>query len=289
MMAIVPSVWKKIAYVAVGGLTEVGFVPGCSLLMVVSHQGRGIVDLVSGQRIARDRQETGSWLDAARPAVLGIGPVDGQWIEVAGLAGGRLPTATADGWQARRTVHGVALSGPGEETAAVQEAEEIRAFGFSPDGQAFILASSPGLTVFQRVASDCRLCNLRIHFPVSGMCRHSQCRTAMHKYAGRRAHVELAGPVGRVRFRPRTGGLCGRRGPALARPERSFLGAEASDDRTAAAAPVMRDCGRSAVGSHDGRPPACLTRQRYARQGLEMMSRKLLMRLTVAPPPPNAR
>jgi hypothetical protein len=101
--------------------------------------------------------------------VLGIGPVDGQWIEVAGLAGGRLPAATADGWQVRRTAHGVALSGPARETVAVQEAEEIRAFGFSPDGQAFVLASSPGLAVFQRDASDCRLRNSMMHFPVSGM------------------------------------------------------------------------------------------------------------------------
>jgi hypothetical protein len=96
--------------------------------------------------------------------------VDGQWIEVAGLAGGRLPAATADGWQARRTAQGVALSGPAGETVAVQEAEEIRAFGFSPDGQAFIVASSPGLAVFQRDASDCRLWNSTTHFPVSGRC-----------------------------------------------------------------------------------------------------------------------
>ena len=34
----------------------------------------------------------------------------------------------------------------------------------------------------------------------------------MHKYAGRRANVELAGAVGGVRFRFRTGGLSGRRG-----------------------------------------------------------------------------
>jgi len=74
--------------------------------------------------------------------------------------------------------------------------------------------------------------------------------------------------------------------------ERSFLRAEASHDRTRAAALVMRECGRPAVGSHDGRPsawPDLPAQWRYARQGLEMMLRKLLMRLTVAPPPPNAR
>jgi hypothetical protein len=72
-----PSAWTKIADVAVGGLTEVGFVPCSSLLLMVSHQGRGIVDLVSGNRMARDRRETGSWFDAARPAALGIGAADG--------------------------------------------------------------------------------------------------------------------------------------------------------------------------------------------------------------------
>jgi len=58
-----PSQWRKVAYLAVGGLTEVGFAAG-SLLLVVSHQGRGVVDLASGDLLARDRQETGAWFDA---------------------------------------------------------------------------------------------------------------------------------------------------------------------------------------------------------------------------------
>jgi hypothetical protein len=157
-------------------------VPGCSLLMVVSHQGRGIVDLVSGQRIARDRQETGSWLDAARPAVLGIGPVDGQWIEVTCLADGRLPAATADGWQARRTVHGVALSGPAEETVAVQEAEEIRAFGFSPDGQAFILAQLTGPNGHPARRQRLQVMQLKDSLPGQRQKRAFAPSAALHKY-----------------------------------------------------------------------------------------------------------
>jgi len=111
MMAGMSSGWKKVADVAIGGLTEVGFVPGGTLLLVVSHQGRGAVDLASGRRVARDRQEMGSWFDAARPAALGIGPVHGQQIEIAGLAGGQLPVVTADGWRARRSARGVTLAG----------------------------------------------------------------------------------------------------------------------------------------------------------------------------------
>ena len=147
-------VWGKIADLAVGGLTDVGFVPGSSLLLVVSHQGRGVVDLTTGEWVARDPQETGSWFDAARRAVLGIGPADDQWIEVAGLTGGQLPTDTADGWRARRTAQGVTLSGPAQERMVVPELEEIRAYGFSPDGRAFVVASSPSLTIFRRAVTN---------------------------------------------------------------------------------------------------------------------------------------
>lgn len=88
-----PSPWRKVAYLAVGGLTEVGFAAGF-LLLVVSHQGRGVVDLASGELLARDRHETGAWFDAARRAALGIGPLDGTWIGVCGLAGRFAPSVS---------------------------------------------------------------------------------------------------------------------------------------------------------------------------------------------------
>ena len=89
------------------------------------------------------KPEPGS--DAARRAALGIGPLDGAWIGVCGLAGGELPGATADGWQARASGDGVTVSAPGRQPLVVSESEEMRAFGFSPDGTTFIIATSPGL------------------------------------------------------------------------------------------------------------------------------------------------
>jgi hypothetical protein len=55
-MGSMPSTWTKVTYLAVGGLTEVGFADG-RLLLVVSRQGRGVVDLASGELLARDRHE----------------------------------------------------------------------------------------------------------------------------------------------------------------------------------------------------------------------------------------
>ena len=144
-----PSTWRKVTYLAVGGLTEVGFAGG-RLLLVVSRQGRGVVDLASGKLLARDRHETRAWFDAARRAVLGIGPLDGVWIGVCGLAGGRLPDATADGWQARVSAERVTISAPGRQPLRVSESEEMRAVGFSPDSATFVIATSPGLAVYRR-------------------------------------------------------------------------------------------------------------------------------------------
>jgi len=117
-----PSPWKKVTYLAVGGLTEVGFATG-SLLLVVSHQGRAVVDPASGDILARDRQETGAWFNAARRAVLGIGPLDGTWTGICGLADGQLPGATTDGWQARASGDGVTVSAPGRRPLMVSDSE----------------------------------------------------------------------------------------------------------------------------------------------------------------------
>jgi hypothetical protein len=127
----------------------VGFAGG-PLLLVVSHQGRGVVDLASGELLARDRHEAGAWFDAARRAALGIGPLDGAWIGVCGLASGRLPDVTADGWQARVSGDRVTISAPGRQAVQVNQSEEMRAFGFSPDGATFVIATSPGLAIYRR-------------------------------------------------------------------------------------------------------------------------------------------
>lgn len=67
-----------------GGLTEAGFVDG-SLLLAVSHQGLGVVDLASGELMAGDRQETRAWFDAARRKAKGSDP---------GLPGTSTPSGT---------------------------------------------------------------------------------------------------------------------------------------------------------------------------------------------------
>jgi hypothetical protein len=144
-----PSPWRKVGVLAVGGLTDVGFAGG-ALLLVVSHQGRGVVDLASGELVARDRDETGAWFDAARRAALGVGPLDGVWVCVCGLAGGRLPDATTDGWQVRLSGDCVTVSAPGRQPLQVSEGEEMRAVGFSPDGATFVIATSPGLAIYRR-------------------------------------------------------------------------------------------------------------------------------------------
>jgi hypothetical protein len=115
------------------------------LLLVVSRQGRGVVDLASGELLARDWHETGAWFDAARRTALGIGPLDGARIGVCGLAGGRLPDgttfviATPPGLaiyrcdqaviRLRRTRHTVRNSGRRMPTGVTQRHGHVNAVG----------------------------------------------------------------------------------------------------------------------------------------------------------------
>ena len=80
-------------------MTCVGFgeVAGQDFLLVVSHDGRGVFDL-DGTRVARDRTPVDDlWHNSQQLTAIGIGPLDGIAVPLAGLWGGGLPLMTDDG------------------------------------------------------------------------------------------------------------------------------------------------------------------------------------------------
>jgi hypothetical protein len=129
------GLWVLVAAHAFGGVTEIGFLPDAPRLLVASHQGRSEYDLVTGMRIARDRNENFSeWFDASGPACLALSTAEPTWIAVAGLAGGTLPD-TAGQWRLTVTGERAAVTAiGGSEQVSLCDGEEVRAVGFSPDG-----------------------------------------------------------------------------------------------------------------------------------------------------------
>jgi hypothetical protein len=157
-----PLPWRRIAAHAVGGLLAVGFAENSDTLLVVSHQGRGVFDCITGQRVARDREEDG--YDPFRLEALGIGPLADKPIRMSGLDGGGLPESTADGWRVERLtlqwplesllltppgswIYGVIYGKPHEFTKVFEDSE-IRAWGFSPTGRTLLLATSSDMVIY---------------------------------------------------------------------------------------------------------------------------------------------
>lgn len=165
-----PSPWRRVAVHAVGGLTDVGFGRGSDLLLVVSSDGRGVFDCITGLRVARDPSMPAAgeadWLDAHELQAVAIGPIAGELVSTSGLAGGGLTLSTHDGWTAERLVldwpdESLLLVPPGSwiyETRAGRHAEftkvaverEVRAWGFSPTGNSLILATSSDVAIYGR-------------------------------------------------------------------------------------------------------------------------------------------
>jgi hypothetical protein len=160
-----PSPWKLAGGSAVGGLSDVGFAPGSDLLLVVSSQGRGVFDCLTGERVARDRSvpegASPDWQDPFELWAVGIGPLAGQHIRTAGLSGGGLSVATRDGWSVER----LALEWPDEtlllrrgwgfgyrpdEIFKIAVHSEVRAWGFSPTGRSLVYATSSDLAIWSR-------------------------------------------------------------------------------------------------------------------------------------------
>lgn len=151
----VPPPWRPIAFHRVGGLTEVGFAEDGALLLVLSHDGRGVFDCASGEPIARDENPEFPF-DASGSCAAGIGALAGQTIEVAGLRGGALPASTHDGWRIGRnpskpTADQLVVTPPARPPVRLPEFVcELRAFGFSPSGDRLIIATTADLAIYGR-------------------------------------------------------------------------------------------------------------------------------------------
>jgi hypothetical protein len=126
--------------------------------LIVSHQGRGVIDCISGSRVAHDPHEGPGWFDESGPEATGIGPLAEEQVPVVGLAGGSLAQATTDGWRVSLNTAGVLVHAPdGQDPGAsftVEESEELRAWGFSPDGLTLVAGASPGLAIYRREYLD---------------------------------------------------------------------------------------------------------------------------------------
>lgn len=166
--------WRRPAAVpggmSVGGLLGVGFAThpdsGGDLLLVASHQGRGLLDAATGERLARDRDPRYDDLAGHDLSCPGIGALTGARIRLAGLFGGGLHQVTTDGW----TLHVVTPDWPAERVVLAQPGHdpyrqpdrggwqvihtetacELRAVGFSPTGTTIVIASSCDITMFTR-------------------------------------------------------------------------------------------------------------------------------------------
>ncbi|MFD4697647.1 hypothetical protein [Streptomyces niveus] len=172
-----PEPWRPVfAYkygAPVGGLLGIGFAShpddGRDLVMVVSQDGHGLFDAVTGEKIARDRDPDpdDSTPDAvADLACPGLGPISGTRVRIAGLFGGGFHTTTEDGWTLEVVApawpnHRVLLSGDGGILHSGPHGErwwhiyhshysELRAFGFSPSGETIAVATSSDVCLWTR-------------------------------------------------------------------------------------------------------------------------------------------
>ncbi|MEV5910691.1 hypothetical protein AB0M00_17545 [Streptomyces chartreusis] len=166
-----PEPWRRVTFEPVGGLLGIGFASdpdsGRDLVMVVSHDGHGLFDAVTGEKIARDRDPdpVDSTPDAAADlSCPGLGPVAGNRVRIAGLFGGGLHTTTEDGW----TLEVVAPAWPNERVLLSGDGglphpgphgerwwhifhsdySELRAAGFSPSGRTIAVATSSDLSLW---------------------------------------------------------------------------------------------------------------------------------------------
>jgi hypothetical protein len=157
-----PNGWKYVTSIAVGGLLSVGFSEKGCYLMVVSSQGRGVINCETGEKVARD-DEPYEGLSENNLTCFGIGPIEGEEIKLCGLNGGGLPQATSNGemlelvapnWPEYDLIlcqnYKSALVPGHQNECSIIYTEHVRAFGFSWCGNFIVAACGSDLDLWRR-------------------------------------------------------------------------------------------------------------------------------------------
>jgi hypothetical protein len=161
-----PDGWRKVGGFAIGGLTDIGFSRHSDLLLVLSSNGRGVIDPAIGAVVARDYDQGGDWLDERLLVCTGIGPIAAETIPLAGLSGGGLPRRSGQGeslevvspnWPLTDLIYcsgyGSAVIERFQSTCIRLASDHIRAYGFSWSGNTFTYATGSDVYIYSRI--DC--------------------------------------------------------------------------------------------------------------------------------------
>jgi hypothetical protein len=159
-----PSPWKRVATIAISGLRSLGFDQDSENLLILSFQGRGVIDCLTGEKIARDNEEF--YEGETKLEAQGIGILSDRTIRMSGLFGGSLPIITEDGWQLECVtlkwpeqmlillppssyLYGP-VTGHADSMTKIFEDSCIRAYGFSYTGRSLVIATTSDVTIFVR-------------------------------------------------------------------------------------------------------------------------------------------
>lgn len=162
-----PIGWEKKSF-SVGGLTEVGFSKQYpELLLIISVEGRGVIDCSKFELIERDKNNNCDWMNAYELWARGIGTLSDEKIMISGLHGGGLPVTNKEGdsilfmatnWPIIDLIFepnfkSIHKQDEARDCFRIFRDYEARAYGFSYDGNYFIIATSSDVTVYKKEKS----------------------------------------------------------------------------------------------------------------------------------------
>lgn len=158
-----PKPWRAFPEPLVGGLLAVGYGKNSDFLLVVSDDGLAVYNASTGKRVAREYSLTDTlddnYYDFETNLGPGVGPLEGQLIQLAGPYGGKLKGHAKDGWTLSvgpkvNNVQSIFLAGPRMGGNTLRIADVIDgpfAYGFSETGCSFVIANQDSLLMFGRV------------------------------------------------------------------------------------------------------------------------------------------